>query len=313
MPQCPNCASPAAGKFCPSCGQRQDLVRTSLARVVRDLLEDQFSLNGTLPRTLGALLFRPGRLTREYMSLRVARYIPPVRLYLVASVAFFLLLSIRSSLEDARSVTGPAADSAMAAAIDSLRAQQLAQLEEKGSAEAPASKRFIGVRLTRDANWTNWPDALEIELGSQFLNRVVRDRLNALGRVPPSEAMRTIRKSFFQQVPKVMFLILPFYALLLKLLYVRRKRYYVEHFIFALHVHALTFALFFLMVLLRDVPVLAVALLSWLPIYTLIAMKRVYEQSWLKTGVKWFALGNLYIFVVAIGALSVFLSAIFSI
>lgn len=42
-------------------------------------------------------------------------------------------------------------------------------------------------------------------------------------------------------VPKMMFLILPIFALILKLVYIRKKRYYYEHLIYSFHVHAATF------------------------------------------------------------------------
>src|SRR6185436_16470936 len=55
--------------------------------------EDQFSLNSGLLRTLRALFFRPGLLTTEYFALRIARYVPPFRLYLIASLLLFVFLS----------------------------------------------------------------------------------------------------------------------------------------------------------------------------------------------------------------------------
>ena len=52
--------------------------------------EDLTHADSRLWRTLAALLFKPGHLTREFLAGRRARYLPPVRLYLVLSVLFFL-------------------------------------------------------------------------------------------------------------------------------------------------------------------------------------------------------------------------------
>src|SRR5262245_2906694 len=130
MSTCPNCSTPVTGRFCPNCGQRQGVTHTSIARVIRDVLEEQFSLDAPLPRTLVALFFRPGLLTREYMSLRIARYVPPLRLYLACSVIFFLFLSLVS----ARSIQ---IDPETIAMVDSVRAAQQAQL--KSGADSLAS------------------------------------------------------------------------------------------------------------------------------------------------------------------------------
>src|SRR5690606_37120719 len=92
---CPNCMRTAApgAKYCAGCGQRLDQHLLSLRTMIAEMLDDQLALNGRLPRTLVALLFRPGFLTREYTAGRIARYIRPLRLYLTCSLLFFVVLS----------------------------------------------------------------------------------------------------------------------------------------------------------------------------------------------------------------------------
>lgn len=90
---CLNCGDPTYGRYCPSCGQRKLEVEVSVRTMLKDVLEDQLALSGALPRTLVSLLFRPGHLTNEYIRGRIVSYIAPFRLYLVASVVFFVLFS----------------------------------------------------------------------------------------------------------------------------------------------------------------------------------------------------------------------------
>lgn len=93
---CMNCGDPTRGEYCPTCGQRKVDVQVSLRTLFMDVLEDQFILDRRLPRTLGALLFRPGFLTVEHVNGRIVRSIHPFRLYLVSSLLFFLLFSFFS-------------------------------------------------------------------------------------------------------------------------------------------------------------------------------------------------------------------------
>ena len=86
---------------------------------------------------------------------------------------------------------------------------------------------------------------------------------------------------------------------ILKLLYIRRDRYYAEHFVFALHVHAFVFLLFTLMMLLPGAA--DVVLVFALLVYTWVALKRVYRQGWFRTTVKWWTLGFTYSFVLLFG------------
>jgi hypothetical protein len=127
---------------------------------------------------------------------------------------------------------------------------------------------------------------------------------------------------FVATTPKVMFFLLPFYAFLLKLLYVRSKRYYVEHFIFSLHGHAFAFSLFVVLMLAAMVPgdaleewmglLIGVSLL-WLMVYYWVALRRVYQQGWFKTTVKWFLLGQMYALAVGVGLAVAFLAAVFTV
>jgi len=92
----------------------------------------------------------------------------------------------------------------------------------------------------------------------------------------------------------MMFLLLPFFALILKILYVRRRWYYAEHFIFALHIHAFVFALFLMMLAMPSGLPPTWMLVLWGMVYVLLAMRRVYQQGWIRTGLKYTMLAGAY-------------------
>src|SRR5262245_5324652 len=91
--QCQNCGAAVSGRYCAACGQRLEPPLHSIWHFFKTATEDLTHADSRLWRTLGALLFRPGYLTREFLLGRRARYLPPVRLYLVISVMFFLWAS----------------------------------------------------------------------------------------------------------------------------------------------------------------------------------------------------------------------------
>jgi hypothetical protein len=117
-----------------------------------------------------------------------------------------------------------------------------------------------------------------------------------------------------------MFIFLPLVAFLHMLMYWRPRRRYAEHLLFFLHVHAFFFSVMTLVVLSADAaetwPTLdkvwgVVPLLLWsLPLYTVVAMRRVFGRSWAGTLVKAFALFAVYMVVLSITLAGVFLYAV---
>jgi hypothetical protein len=127
--------------------------------------------------------------------------------------------------------------------------------------------------------------------------------------MPPGDAVRTLILAMEENAPKGVFLMMPLFALFLKVLYFRQKRYYVEHFVFALHVHSLTFVLS-TVGMLFPYPPLLVALVVWQLVYVFLAMKKVYGQGIVRTFTKYLALGFAYVsFGVGIGAAATVLFA----
>lgn len=89
--RCRNCDTPLAGQYCVECGQRDEHRIVSLWELLRDAAGDIFDVDSRIWRTLIPLLLRPGLLTLEYLRGRRMRYTPPVRLYLVTSLVFFVV------------------------------------------------------------------------------------------------------------------------------------------------------------------------------------------------------------------------------
>ncbi|MBB4636801.1 DUF3667 domain-containing protein [Longimicrobium terrae] len=322
---CLNCGNAVSGNFCPNCGQRKADVRVSLRRMMMEVLDDQLSLNSALPRTMGALLFRPGHLTSEYVQGRIVRYIPPFRIYLVASLLFFIVLPwvlnvdrIADQTREAR-LKAQAEDSIAAAhKADSLRlAGRSVRRPATAAAAAPADgdeddEGLAGVRSTRNGPQLNLAvkDTTQVPALLKPLNRHMLATEARLEAMPTEEVLRLAMREFLQNLPTGVFLLMPVFAMILKVLYFRRKRFYVEHFVFALHVHGFAFLLFTAM-LLAPWTWLNPVLQLWFAIYLYWAMKRVYGQGWMRTLMKYGVLVSTYMVIMLFEMLGVGLATAF--
>lgn len=124
-----------------------------------------------------------------------------------------------------------------------------------------------------------------------------------------ADAKQRMINGVFGVLPATMFVLIPVFALLLKLFYVFRRRLYMEHLIVALHSHAFMFLALMLLTLSGMVStwlrphagwvgwamgLVQLALMLWLPTYLLITQKRIYRQGWPMTLLKFWCIGWCY-------------------
>ncbi|MDE1960777.1 MAG: DUF3667 domain-containing protein [Xanthomonadaceae bacterium] len=122
-------------------------------------------------------------------------------------------------------------------------------------------------------------------------------------------------------LPQVLFVLMPLFALLLKIFYIFKRRLYMEHLIVALHSHAFVFVSMLLFTLAGFAhswtlttapglaPVLGLLLLVmgwWIPIYLFVMQKKVYGQGWFFTTVKFCAIGICYTIMISLGVAAAF-------
>jgi len=124
-----------------------------------------------------------------------------------------------------------------------------------------------------------------------------------------SKEPKVIIEAVLSSLPMTLFIMLPIFALLLKVMFIFKRRLYMEHLIVALHSHAFLMLVMFLLILFNDlsawlgtyawvtVPlaILTTVLWAWIPIYLFLMQKRVYQQGWILTFIKYAIIGNLHI------------------
>ena len=91
--KCRNCDADLHGRYCHLCGQ--DVVagtRRSVSSIVFNMLENVFSLDNKVLRTVYSLVFRPGKLTKEYIEGHIVRYVVPGKLFWFVSILFFAVV-----------------------------------------------------------------------------------------------------------------------------------------------------------------------------------------------------------------------------
>ena len=208
MPKCRNCQSNLAGAYCANCGQRDVDLERPIWTLARDVVRETFEIDGRIALTIKTLFLNPGKLTSEFLAGRRRTYTSPLRLYLVISIAFFLL------------------------AAWAARTGLLLEPGQDPGFDAAVQARFLS-----------------------------------------------------DDLPRLMFLLLPVFALLLKAFF--RDRLYFDHLIFSLHLHSAAFVIFALILPLEEPAsrqlvqlLLQLALFAYFLAYLVVAMRRVYRPGW---------------------------------
>lgn len=316
---CLNCGFRVEHTYCPICGQENTPSRVTFAALVRDGWDDLVKIDSKLIKTLIPLLLRPGFLTQEYNAGKRARYLSPFKMYLVISAFFFLLVSWRSGQQIEKIGEN-----------DLSRTVQINQKDKQGVPEAapsppkPQDGSPLRVSTAQSADKTKaidlpgWPDTVKAYRAKQESlpprrrdspsKRFAREKLIALNQPGAKQALA---EALIGYIPNLMFFLLPLFALLLKIVYLRSGRLYVEHLVYALHLHSVFFLLASLEVGINNSPPLlmqslAVAML----VYGFLALRRVYGQSPGKTFFKGVLLMFNYFLLLVLGFIATILCAI---
>lgn len=211
---CQNCGHMVEERYCPNCGQLAASFHRPIASLVGETISDTFTFDGRLARTLPVLLFRPGRLTKNYTAGKRARYVPPFRLFLIASLVFYLALF--ALVPPGQYIN-----------IDDETREEITQSIREGQdvavGEIPETARE---RLQR-AN-------IEVNASDEWFRQDIENQVVAVLENPDQFSAQ-----LEDWLPRLSILLVPMTVLSLCILHIwRRKLYVYDHAIHALHLHS---------------------------------------------------------------------------
>jgi hypothetical protein len=334
--KCANCGAPLVGPYCAMCGQEPDMHRRTVAILAHDLFEDIASFDSRILRTAKALLLKPGELPLAFHEGRTRRYVPALRLYFFVSLVFFLILGgfniaimqlqvVATPLQVTYDASGnavipnPAYDPSDPAqrhlpkliplprheANDraghynfSTRVYFFAPIGAYRSTLSPDALARLGKARTRvDIAIDRQSDAKKRAEARATKGWIDKHVFGGMARLAANPA--ALNEPLTTWIPRVLFLLLPLYALLLAVFYWRQRRtfYLVDHLTFSLSVHTFTFVA--LIVAAGLAQVLSGGLVFWfflgsIGIYVLLAIRRFYRQGWLWSVVKTLCISGIY-------------------
>lgn len=332
---CLNCGAEVPERYCTHCGQENAVPHESFGHLVKHFVGDVLHYDSQFLKTLNYLLFRPGRLTREYMAGRRVAYVNPIKLYIFISFVFFLSLAMLSPHEshepEAKPGTGKEAAAAqhekddeeeiptIAGIVDSVRSSlkenNVLPAETAGdtgvyhyrydTGSAPHVPAYNSLRKAAAAPDTT-PQKDEDNPLKKYRNAAAYD--SAQAGMPKSERdgwlKRYVTRKAFKfddsfedgftealkhHFPKMMFVLLPLFALWLKLIYNWKRWYYADHAIFSLHVHCFAYVLLLIAFILEAATGWE-NFVGWGSLlifgYLVLALRNTYRQSFMRSFAK---------------------------
>jgi hypothetical protein len=332
-PSCANCKKPLIGPFCAVCGQPLNTHRRSVRHLLHEFVKDIVSFDSRILRTSRALLFRPGELPTAFREGRTQPYVPAVRLYLFVTLLFFLFLSATglafvqlslhvTSVKYSHDAAGHVIKTVngKSGIVDGLKSDAAGKMSlvdprvavviphEKADGQTTDNNVTTSLQFFKrrsDVQHAMPPDVKraldeltnETQKAQEDRNWALMGLTNMLTKLEADPA--ALNGPLTTWIPRILFVLLPLFALLLMLFYrAKRKEYlYVDHLVFSLTVHSFAF------VMLIGAAILAqvlsggwVAWIAWivLSLYFYLSLKFFYGQGWVRTGVKFVGISFVY-------------------
>jgi len=289
-PRCLNCDAPTPDEYCSRCGQKNADYRESLREIVGDVAQELFQFDSRIGRTLVPFLFQPGKLSEEWAAGRRMRYSAPLRIFLLLSVSYFFALSLVADRPKLGVHVGPHSVS-----FEPVNDAGAVTASASFGMEAPDGGVDGGAPADR-------PEGDEPSL----LWRLRHSWFAAKEAETPQERSDRVFAFMLSAASKAVFVLIPIFALLLHALFFRARRYYVEHLVFAVHLHSFLFVLMLVDLVLPwswPLPLIGLS-------YTVLALRRMYRATVLQLVWKVSALAFVYLLVLALSVAVVALAAL---
>jgi hypothetical protein len=270
---CLNCGhrfGAARPRYCPDCGQETNIRPPRIGEFLQQFGGAYFSTEGALWRTVALLLFKPGELTRQYLAGRRRHYVLPLRLYLTVSLLALVLVRLVAT------------------------ADMATQGHESATPSPPSQAQVtLGPGRAGLKDGTFFCQDLPTWLCQRLKKRIDVDAKGM------ADQLERFNDRFLGNLGGAMFVLLPIFAVWLKLAYINRRMHYTEHLVFALHLHAF----WFLVVALFTTGVDALIALGMfaLPVYSVLAARRVYGGRWSVTLLRGMAITLAYGLTLSLG------------
>ncbi|MDT0684927.1 DUF3667 domain-containing protein [Autumnicola psychrophila] len=351
--ECLNCSQPLdlSDVYCSNCGQLNSTKKLNFDDFFSEFFSGIFAYDSRFQRTLKALLFQPGKISKDYIQGKRVRYANPFRFYLSASIIFFLIMSFTSSLEDMDFNNNKTDLQEELARVpqDSLNKinenfRKIPGLKDQklntdslavALQRAPSYKEVYVSQEVLDTMSLNNSSSKKFNIFSEFYKETnianATRAMDSLNYVHSNYNQWLYKKAvdwnlltdnpqvfityFINKLPFIIFFYLPIFALFIWLLYIRRPFNYMEHLIFAFHVQT-TFFVLYSLALFFDYLIsgdwgTTIAGITFV-IYLYKALRKFYNQGRVKTVLKFVLLTTIF-FILALVTTGLALLASFAI
>jgi len=212
--------------------------------------------------------------------------------------------------------------------------ERLAYLKARDEAQAKGEKPPPDPNIEDDGDiqldgksWDPAAHPLKVSWLPDFANTELNDMLVRAKEniVAAKKDPRRLIEAVFSRLPWTLGILMPLFAVLLKIVYIFKRRLYMEHLMVALHSHAFIFMSLLLLAILAMLrkwatvsapgvewvlSLLRDAVWIWLPIYLFLMQKRVYRQGWFMTTIKYSIIGICYTVIITFGIVGALLASL---
>src|SRR5436309_4146359 len=336
LTHCENCGAELQGHWCAQCGQAAIEYRRSFRYVVADLLNEFLNWDSKFFTTIALLILKPWRLTNEFLAGKRVRYVNPLRLYLLASILFFFAVNYgvkglnfepgkidpkdRAEIEAdlKKEDLPPAAREKLEAWLREAPAQASPAVGSPTPTTAPSPTAGLHPSATsadkQERQYGKIGERPFVIVDSSSKSSTPFERwIEGRAKEKMGEhgtKMGLFISTLFSNLPYMMLCCIPLFALVLKVLYVRKRVFYIDHLVYALHIHSFAYLAIMLIVLItiglnRSIPGafagwIIAALWITFAAQIFLSIRRGYRQGWFFTVFKFFLGGFAYLIVLTV-------------
>ncbi len=319
---CENCGALLHGHYCAKCGQPAIDYRRSIRHVLVDLLDEFLNWDSKFFATIGLLLTRPWKLTNEFVAGRRVRYVHPLRVYLLASVLFFFAVNFWAKsihLEPGKMSKKDRAELQAELKNENLPPEARAKIKRALDLNSPAPVP-TGQPVGKASPTPNEKSAQAgepiVQFGRETSSTPFEKWIEARAKEKIGEHGSNAQLfliTVISNLPYMMLCCIPLFAFVLKILYIRRRIFYIDHLIYALHIHSFAYLYVILITLIgmglnQSAPNLTAPVCNILSLAALIeifiSIRRVYRQGWFISVAKFLFGGFVYVIVLTMAVVT---------